>query len=229
MDFAALERLRDWDTPTICNGLEIVALERRTLGFTTQNMVCLDPSLPPIVGFARTATIRARHPSSTSVEEMHERRLGYYDYVGNGSPTICIIQDLDDDPGFGAFWGEVNTSVHKGLGCLGCVTNGSIRDLDACVPDFQLLAGKIGPSHAHVHVVDYGKDVNIFGMAVSDGDIIHADRHGAVVVPAEAVTKLPTAIDLLTRREAVVIEAAKHPDFNAQKLREAMTAQGDIH
>ena len=192
-------------------------------------MVCLDPSLSPITGFARTATIRARLPSNALAEEMRERRLGYYDYVGNGSPTICVIQDIDDDPGFGAFWGEVNTSVHKGLGCLGCVTNGSIRDLDACALGFQLLAGKTGPSHAHVHVVDYGKSVNIFGMAVSDGDIIHSDRHGAVVVPAEAVTKLPAVIDLLTRREAVVIEAAKRPGFNAQKLREAMIAQGDIH
>ena len=67
-------------------------------------------------------------------------------------PTITVIQDLDPEPGFGAFWGEVNTAVHKGLGVLGCITNGSIRDLDMIATDFQLLAGMVAPSHAWVHV-----------------------------------------------------------------------------
>ena len=101
-------------------------------------------------------------------------------------PTVVVLQDLDPKPGFGAFWGEVNTAVHKGLGALGCVTNGSMRDIDDCAPGFQLLAGKIGPSHAHVHIVDFGGQVNVAGMTVCDGDVVHADRHGAVVVPREA-------------------------------------------
>lgn len=228
---ADLERLTEWDTPTICNGLEVTNPERRALGFTTGQMVCAFPELKPICGYARTATIRAMAPARRTAAENVAARQAYYDYVANGgpSPAITVIQDLDSEPGFGAFWGEVNTAIHKGLGALGVVTDGSIRDLDACAPGFQLVARKVGPSHAHVHVVDHGGQVNIFGMIVNDGDIIHADRHGAVVIPPESVKTLPDAIDLLTRREAVVLDAARAPDFDFEKLKAAMGQSADIH
>ena len=189
-----LDALRRYDTPTICNALEIVAPERRAHGFTTEALVCADPSLPPIVGRARTAIIRAAEAPPLPPDELRDHRAAYYEYVAQGpGPTVTIIQDLDPRPGFGAFWGEVNSTVHKALGCLGAVTNGSIRDLDMLAPGFQLLAAKIGPSHAHVHVVDFGGQVNVFGMTVQHGDLIHADRHGAVVIPMALVGKLPAA------------------------------------
>ena len=96
-----------------------------------------------------------------------------------------VIQDLDGpDVGFGAFWGEVMSAVHKGLGLLGVVTDGCIRDIDQWAPNFQALAGSVMPSHAHVHLHDFGKEVRVAGMAVRSGDIVHADRHGAVTIPA---------------------------------------------
>src|SRR4029078_2476263 len=94
-------------------------------------------------------------------------------------PSIAVIQDLDDIVGFGAFWGEAQTHIHKPLGCLGTIANGSIRDIPAVAPGFQMLAGSIAPSHAFVHVVDFGGNVNIHGMAGRSGDIIPADRHAA--------------------------------------------------
>ena len=124
-------------------------------------------------------------------------------------PTIVVIQDIDDTPGYGAFWGEVNSALHKALGARGCVTNGSFRDVTAWAEGFQMLGGRIGPSHAHVHVVDFGRPVNVFGMLAGHDDVIHADRHGAVVVPAEAVTKLPAAIALIERRERVILDACR--------------------
>ena len=227
---ADLSVLSRWDTPTICNALELVTPERRALGFTTEHMMCLDPQLAPIVGYARTATVRAVTAPTIDRELVAAQRAGYYEHIAESpGPTISVIQDLDPHPGFGAFWGEVNTAVHKGLGCLGAVTNGSIRDLDACAADFQLLAGKIGPSHAHVHVVEYGCEVNIFSMVVNPGDIIHADRHGAVVIPLDAVKALPAAIDLLTRREAVILKAARANDFDIKKLKQATANATDIH
>ncbi len=230
VDPTVLGHLREFDTPTICNALELVVPERRATGFTTQELVCAFPDLKPLVGYARTATIRAVQPSSLSPGEAKELRLAYYRHVAEGAgPTIAIIQDLDPEPGFGAFWGEVNTAVHKGLGVLGCVTNGSIRDLDAIAPDFQLIAGKVGPSHAYVHVEAIGVDVNIHGMAVRNGDLIHADRHGAVVIPIEAADKLPAAIELGSRREAVTLKAARAPGFTIEKLAEAMGTAADIH
>ena len=145
--------LQGLDTPTVCNALELLVPQRRAKGFTTEHLHCADPGLPAFVGFARTATIRAIEPSSLSADEMAAKRAAYYQYVANGEgPRTVVIQDLDPNAGMGAFWGEVNSAIHKGLGCGGVVTDGSIRDLDERAEGFQMLAGKIGPSHAHVHL-----------------------------------------------------------------------------
>lgn len=222
--------LKGFDTPTICNALELLVPERRAKGFTTEHLHCADSSLPAFVGFARTATIRAIEPSSLPADEMAAKRAAYYQYVAAGSaPGTVVIQDLDPTPGVGAFWGEVNSAIHKGLGCGGVITNGSVRDLDERAPGFQMLAGKIGPSHAHVHVVEFGVDVNVFGMKVSDGDLIHADKHGAVVIPVEAVAGMADTVDLLVRREAVILDCARGADFNIDKLLAAMADSKEIH
>jgi regulator of RNase E activity RraA len=230
IDVRLFEHLRAFDTPTICNALEIVAPERRAVGFTSRPFVCAFPAMPPIVGFACTAAIRSRERSTEPPAELRSRRLGYYEYVAAAPGfAIAVIEDLDPEPGFGAFWGEVNTAVHKGLGVLGCVTNGSIRDLDMIATDFQLLAGSVGPSHGWVRVEAFEVDVAVHGMRVRHGDLLHADRHGAVVIPPEAVERLPAAIDLCTRREAPLIAAARQPGFNVEQLRAAMLEADDIH
>jgi regulator of RNase E activity RraA len=223
---ADLETLKRWDTPTICNGLEIVAPERRAIGFTIEPMIAADRKLPPIVGLARTALIRSKERPRGPIPAREE----WYDYVAAGDlPTIALIQDIDDRPGFGAFWGEVQSTVHLALGCLGCVTNGSFRDLDMLAPGFQIVGGGVVPSHAHVHLVDMRCEVNILGMAATHDDVIHADFHGAVVIPAEAVRKLPEAIALVARREKAILDMARAPGFTAAKMREALKRSGEIH
>jgi regulator of RNase E activity RraA len=223
---ADLEVLRQWDTPTICNGLELVVPERRAIGFTVEPMVCADPKLKPIVGLARTGLIRAKEKPRGTIPP----REDWYEYVAAGDlPTIAVIQDIDDRPGYGAFWGEVQSTVHHALGVLGCVTNGSFRDLDMWAPGFQIVAGRIGPSHAHVHMVQMRCHVNVLGMLADHDDVIHADYHGAVVIPAEAVKKLPDAIDLISRREKVILDMAKAPGFSAAAMREALKKAGEIH
>ncbi len=221
-----LDRLIEWDTPTICNGLEFVAPDRRTIGFTTQHMHAADRRLKPIVGLARTATLRAKEKPRGPVVD----RLDYYDYVAAADlPTVVVLQDLDDSPGYGAFWGEVNSTIHHALGARGCVTNGSFRDCDMLKEGFQIIGGRVGPSHAHVHIVDFGGPVNVFGMNVGHDDVIHADFHGAVVIPADAVAKIPDAIALSMRREKVILDVCKDPEFSPAKLRAAMARAGEIH
>ncbi len=221
-----LTALQQWDTPTICNGLEIVAPGRRAIGFTVEPMVAADPKLPPMVGVARVGMIRAKEAPHGPVAD----RLDWYDYVADAQfPSVVVLQDLDDRPGYGAWWGEVHSTVHKALGALGCVTNGSFRDCDMLAPGFQIVGGRIGPSHAHVHMVDFGKPVNIFGMNVAHDDVVHADFHGAVVIPADAVRKLPDAIALCTRREKVILDICAEPDFSPAKLRAAVQRAGEIH
>jgi regulator of RNase E activity RraA len=221
-----LDALKAWDTPTICNGLEIVAPERRAIGFTVEPMVCVDRKLPPIVGLARTGMIRAKEPPRGPVPP----REDWYEYVeAKGLPTLVVIQDIDDRPGYGAFWGEVQTNVHAGLGVRGCVTNGSFRDIDMLAPGFQIVGGRIGPSHAHVHMVQMQCDVAIFGMRVGHDDVVHADVHGAVVIPAAAVRALPKAIDLISRREKVILDRARAHGFTARAMRDALREAGEIH
>jgi regulator of RNase E activity RraA len=225
-----LKVLTQWDTPTICNALEEIVPERRGHGFTTEPLVALDPDLPPICGYARTATIRAAEPPNETPTEMGAKRAAYYKYVAQTPmPAIVVLQDIDPRPGVGAFWGEVQTNIHKGLGLLGCVTNGSFRDVTDSARGFNLLGGEVGPSHAYVHVVDIDCQVTVYGLTVSTNDIVHADRHGAVMVPKHAVKQIPAVVDLISRREAKILDAAKAPGFNVDKLIEAMGQARDIH
>jgi hypothetical protein len=221
-----LAALAQWDTPTICNGLELLVPERRAIGFTVDALVPSFPDLPPMVGLARVGFIRAKEAPRGKVAD----RADWYDYVGEGAlPRIVVLQDLDDTPGYGAWWGEVNSTVHKALGALGCVTNGSFRDTAMLAPGFQILGGKIGPSHAHVHMVDFGRPVNVGGMNTAHDDVIHADAHGAVIVPDDCVRRLPAAIDLISRREKVILDICADPGFTPAKLRAALKASGEIH
>jgi regulator of RNase E activity RraA len=200
--------LRSIDTPTVCNLIEIAAPQRRGSGYTVTHLHCPYPDLPPIVGFAKTVTIRTR--DAVSGPSYMQKRMDYLDYVAaEPRPSIVLIQDLDEPPGYGAFWGEVQTNVHKALGCLGTITNGSVRDIAQAAEGFQMLAGSVGPSHAYVHVEEYGIPVSIHGMAAHSGDLIHADRHGAVVVPIDKIDAMQAALDGLMKQEARIIAAAK--------------------
>ena len=226
IDSDLMAALTNLDTPTVCNALESVAPRRRGFGYTTQPLVCTRPELGSMVGFARTATIRAAHPSDTKNVSQD-----YYAYIDEGAkPAIIVIQDLDGDArGYGSYWGEVNSNIHRGLGCLGLITDGSVRDIPDIADGFQMLADRIGPSHAFVHVVSYGIDINVAGMRVSDSDLIHADQHGAVVIPNDVAADVPEAAAAIARKERVIIDAAKEPGFNMARLRKAWGDSAEIH
>ena len=219
--------LQKFDTPTIANALEIAQGRRSISGFTRQTLIAAAPKLPPIVGYAKTVRIRCSTPYDPA--ERRRNQLAYYEYLAKpAQPTIAIVQDIDEHCGGGAVWGEVNTNVHWGLGCVGAVTNGSMRDLDMMHPQFQCLAATLSPSHAWVQVVDFGGQVEVLGMTVSDGDIVHADRHGAIVIPRDALEKMPAAIDLMARREKVILDATREPGFGMAALRAAFAASDKI-
>ena len=228
-DLAALRAL---DTPTICNALEVVAGGRLNTGFTIDPLICPFPDLPPIVGYARTGTIRSQFPDSANAADAAKTRVAYYDYVAHGGPTpqIVVLQDLDGPrAGFGAFWGEVNSNIHKALGCLGVVTDGCIRDIPDWADGFQAVAGSIKPAHAHVHVVDFGGQVNVAGMAVESGDLIHADQHGAAVIPLDWARDVPRAAAEVAAKEKVILDICKGRDFSFDKLKRAMIGPEDVH
>ncbi len=213
---AELDALADFDTPTICNAIEAVAPQRRGWGYTTDPFFVIDRAARPIVGYARTATIRSSQPSGRTPEADSASRIAYYQHVDEGDePTITVIQDIDPHVGFGAWWGEVHSNVHKGFGSIGVVTNGSIRDLDDWADNFQALAGSVAPSHGWVHAVEYAIPVTVHGMRVVPGDLIHADVHGAVVIPDEHARELPSVVAGLMEQESTLIRASQADGFSA--------------
>jgi regulator of RNase E activity RraA len=216
--------LRSIDTPTVCNLVEMVEPARRGRGYTVKHLHCAFPDLPPMVGFARTMTIKAKDAVPLGQGGYMQKRMEYLDYVAAApQPNIVVIEDLDGEhAGYGAFWGEVQSNVHQALGCLGTITNGSVRDIPMIPPGFQMLAGSIAPSHAYVHVVDFAVDVTVHGMAVKSGDLVHADRHGAIVVPVDRIDALQAAFEDLSTREAKIIAAARAPGATVESIKAAM-------
>ena len=226
-----LEALAALDTPTVCNALDIVAPDRRMIGFNRRPLICPAATQGPIVGFARTAMIQSREPGTRTAEEKRALRLRYYEMIENGpAPTIAVIQDMDGpDGGIGAFWGEVQSNIHKGLGCLGVITDGSVRDINEMAEGFFVLAGSVMPSHVWADLTAIDIPVSIAGMQVDPGDLIHADSHGAVVIPHEAASRIPEAAARIVRREAVILEAARQPGFSTADLRKAFAESDEIH
>ena len=225
-----IKELQSMDTPTVCNALELLIPKRRGYGYTTSHLHCTRPQLPPIVGFARTASIRAAHPSDLSGAAARDLSDAYYAYIDQGlKPSVVVMQDLDGNGGYGSFWGEVNSNVHRGFGSVGLVTDGCVRDLPDIAADFQMLAASVLPSHAYIHVVDYARPVDVAGMRVRDGDLIHADQHGAVVIPHDVATQVKAAAEQIGRRERVLIEASHQPGFNIEKFRKAQGDAAEIH
>jgi len=222
----ALDGLARIDTATLCNALEVLRPECRDRGYTRRPLIAARPGMAPVIGIARVGSIRAETPPQGAVPD----RASWYEYVADADlPTMVVIEDLDPNPGTGAFWGEVNSLVHRTLGSVGCVTNGSFRDVTALAEGFQILGSHVGPSHAHVHVTEFGKSVEVCGMVVRHGDIVHADYQGAVVVPADCVDDLADAVALVTRREKVILDTCRDPAFSVDKLTAAMARMKDIH
>ncbi|MEC7705440.1 MAG: RraA family protein [Pseudomonadota bacterium] len=225
MNDALLNVLRSVDTPTVCNAIEAAQGNRGFNNFTKATMVASASEEKSVVGYALTAKIAAASAPEEPAESLKERRMSYYKYMAEGQqPSVAVIEDCDFPNCVGAFWGEINTTVHKGFGVSGVVTNGVVRDLGDLPTGFPVIAGSIGPSHAFVHVREFGKPVSVFGLAVEEGDLVHADRHGALVIPSLVIPSLQHAIEKLIATERLVLDPASKPDFDFEAFAKAWAA-----
>ena len=219
LDNSLLELLQRVDTPTVCNAIEVAQGRRGFNAFTRKTMLSSAPAAPAVVGYACTAKISALRPSVESPDVVRQKRMAYFEHMASApAPSIAVVEDTDYPECVGAWWGEVHTTVHKGLGIKGALTNGVMRDLGDLAPSFPVLAGSIGPSHAFVHVEELGTPVNILGLLVNHGDLVHADRHGALVIPMDVIGQLEKAIAMLFSSEKLILEPAREPGFNMEKL-----------
>jgi len=222
LDSELLKLLCSVDTPTVCNAIEVAEGKRGFTQFTRGTMISSDPEGRPMVGFAKTAKIAALKPSEESQEIIKERRMNYYRYMSEtDGPVVTVIEDIDYPDCIGAYWGEINTKVHKGFGISGALTNGVLRDLGDLANGFPVVAGSIGPSHGFVHVREIGTPVNVFGMTVNPGNLIHADRHGAVVVPNEVIPILKDSIQKLFASERLILDPAEKTEFSFDDFKRA--------
>ena len=217
MKISLLNLLQSVDTPTVCNAIEVAQGKRGFNDFTRGTMLASDEK-GVIVGYAITAQIAAIEPPTEAVSVIRERRMSYYRAMSESvKPSIAVVEDLDYPNCIGAFWGEVNTTIHKGFGMSGALTNGVMRDLGDMAEDFPVVAGSIGPSHGFVHVRSVNQPINVFGLNINSGDLVHADRHGAVVVPIDVIDGLEASILKMQETEKLVLDPARKKgfDFNA--------------
>ena len=214
MKISLLNLLQSVDTPTVCNAIEVAQGKRGFNNFTRGTMLASDTK-GVIVGYAVTAQIAAIEPPTEAVSVIRERRMSYYKAMSeNVKPSIAVVEDLDYPNCIGAFWGEVNTTIHKGFGMSGALTNGVMRDLGDMAEGFPVVAGSIGPSHGFVHVRSVNQPINIFGMNIKSGDLVHADRHGAVVVPTDVIDDLETSILKMQQTERLILDPARKKGFD---------------
>jgi len=214
-----IDALRKITSPSVANAIETFNVRPRNQGNMSSEIRTLFPELGPLVGHAVTCVIRAEPPPLTG---HRASTYGWWDYVLTiPAPRVVVVHDLDEPRGQGAQWGEVQANIHRALGCVGVVTDGSVRDLDEVKAlGFQFAAAHVSVSHAYVHMVDFGLPVKVAGLWVKPGDLIHADQHGAVTVPADIAAKIPEAVAKVEADERQIINVCQARDFSADKLKE---------
>ncbi|MFQ5896841.1 MAG: RraA family protein [Candidatus Methylomirabilia bacterium] len=213
-----LNALRKVTSPSVANAIETFQLRPRSEGFMSSEIRALFPEVGPLVGHAVTALIRAE---SAPQEGHRASTFAWWEYILSiPAPRVVVVHDLDDPRGQGAQWGEVQASIHKALGCVGVITDGSVRDLDEVrTLGFQFAAAHVSVSHAWVHMVDFGLPVKVGGLWVRPGDLLHFDQHGVVSIPPEITAKIPDAVAKVEAGERRIIQACQAEDFSVEKLK----------
>jgi regulator of RNase E activity RraA len=212
----ALETLRKIPSPTIANAIETFHVRPRGDGVTDTRIHCHFPQFGVLLGYACTAAILSGQPAPP---KRRVKRTDYWEYTKRcAGPKVTVVQDLSDVPG-GAYWGEVNSSIHLALGSQGVVTNGSVRDLDEVrAIGFHFFSNGVSVSHGFAHLGDFQIPVKIFGMTVCPGDLIHADFHGAVVIPAEIAGEVAAAAAEIDRAERKMLDLCRGNGFSIAEL-----------
>jgi len=222
-----LLEMKRWNTPTIYNGWEqITQYDSAADGFNIEETRDFMPQMGPMVGWAVTLTIE---PSNRAHKGNRDAWAEYRAYVASvPGPKIVIVQDLDKPRTVGAFWGEVNANNHRALGCVGTVTDGAVRDIDEMAnAGLKAIARRLSVGHAHSWPVEWGCEVEVFGRKVAPGQLIHADKHGFLVIPEEEATRdlLDAARFMDTNECRTVIRAAR--ESAGRSFDESLRAMND--
>lgn len=219
---ALLEKLKALDACTVANAIEVFDVRLRNAGFADSSVRCMFEDFPPMVGYAATARIRTSEPPMEG-HSYHERTDWWEHILSIPEPRIIVVEDIDSRPGLGSFVGEVHANIFLALGCAGLVTNGAVRDLPPVhATGFPLFAGCVSVSHAYAHIFDFGGAVEIGGMKVQPGDLLHGDRHGVQTVPRSIAENIPATAQRLLEKEQELIGLCRSKSFTLEKLRQGV-------
>lgn len=214
-----LEALRRLDTCTASNAIETLNLRLRNEGFADASVRCLFPQLAPMLGFAVTARIRCSGPPVEGHAYL-ERTDWWNMILSVPAPRVVVLQDVDKVPGKGALLGEVHANILSALDCVGAVTNGAVRDVPAVsTMGFHFFARNVAVSHSYAHIIGIGGPVEVGGLKVQPGDLLHGDAHGVLSVPLAAASEIPRIAERLRDKERKIIGLCRAPDFSVEKLR----------
>lgn len=204
-----LSLLRRFDTPTVCNVIELLDVRPRNEGFMDRRIKACFPRLPPIVGYATTATFRAAQPAAegdvygTLADQVEQ----FLEEVP--APRIVVFQDLDGDPAAAATFGEVMCTVYQAFGCVGLVTSGAARDLEQVERlGFPCFASSTISSHGYSRTLDVNVEVTVGGIRVNPGDVLHADANGVTTIPRDLVPDVALACQKFMDAEALILDYA---------------------
>jgi regulator of RNase E activity RraA len=217
-----IKQLQCFGTCVISDAIETFGIRLRNEGFATAGFRCLFKSFPPLVGYAATCKIRSADPPI--VGSRYVERTDWWKHITSvPSPRVVVMQDTDQVPGTGAFLGVAHVNVLKALGCVGAVTNGAARELRGIeASGFQVFAGRLAISRAYVHIVEFGGPVEVGGLKIQPGDLIHGDRHGIINVPQGLGAKLPALAQRIAEKKQQVIELSKKPGATFEELGQAL-------
>ena len=213
-----LEELRRFDTCSVSNAIETFSVRLRNAGFADARIRCMFEDWPPMVGYAATARLRAGEPPMVG-GFYHDRTDWWNSILQIPAPRIVVLEDLDKPPGLGAFLGDMHAAILRALGCIGYVTDGAVRNLPR-VRDLglHLFAGNVAVSHAYAHIFDFGSTVEVGGLEIRPGDLLHGDRHGLLSVPTKIAAEVPAVTARLQQGERKVIEFCRSQEFSVEKL-----------
>lgn len=214
-----LQKLRRLDACTLANAIEVFDARLRNEGFVNHTVRSLFPELAPMVGYAATVRIRGSSPPTAS--GVYPDRTDWLDYVTSlPAPRVVVIQDIATQPGLCSLVGEVHMSILRALHCVGVVTNGAVRDIPAArSAGFHYFAGSVSVSHGYVHIVEFGNPVEVGGLRIASGDLLHGDLHGVQSVPRAIASSIPEVAARITGREQALISLCRSPDFTLDALR----------
>jgi 4-hydroxy-4-methyl-2-oxoglutarate aldolase len=222
---AQLEQFRSLTTCLVASAVETFRVRLPNTGFADSSIRCIFQDQPAMTGYAVTARMRSSNPRMESAKtyDYYDRTDWWNNILTIPAPRVVVIEDVDNPPGLGAFVGEVHANILLALGCVGIVTNGAVRDLPDIHPtEFQMFAGNVSVSHAYSHVFDFGSVVQVGGLSVRPGDLIHGDLHGVQTVPLEIADKVPALAREIRQRRQDLVGLRRSAGFTLEKLRQAI-------